>query len=154
MIISPAGHYFDWTYVKPSTFAEVSIKVDPNTSSGVFQAGFLGIIRYGQNWTQCGWVNIGVPYLFCELWHNSSVIGWQTFGYVAPGATVKVAANYTAQGQWILWLQAPGQPWIVASVADITLSTGQYLTPQNASFWVSTEGEGTLAPPLFYSVMY
>ena len=154
MIILPSEHLFQSAYIQPAKFVEVSIKVDPNSNVGWFQAGYLGVIRYGGDWVQCGWIRLGVPYEFCELWQNSAIVDYQLFQTLSPGSTLNVAAVYTTEGQWVLWLQGQGEPWSVVNVSQITLSTGQYLTPQNAYFWVATEGQGTVAPPLFYSVIY
>ena len=151
MIILPTEHLWNSAYIQPAKAVEVSLEVDPDSNVGWFQAGFLGILRYGANWVQCGWINVGMPYEFCELWQNSAIVDFQTFQTLSPGSTLNVAAVYTTQGQWVLWMQGQGQPWFVANVSDITLSTGQYLTPKDAYYWVATEGQGTVAPPLVFS---
>jgi len=152
MIILPTEHLWHSAYIQPAKVVEVALKVDPTTTVGLFQAGYLGILRYGQNWVQCGWIRFaGMPWEFCELWRNSAIAAFQTFAPLSPDSTLNVAAVYTTDGQWVMWMQAQGQPWSVVNVSDITLSTGQYLTPQNAYYWVATEGEGTIAPPLVFS---
>jgi len=153
MIILPTEHLWHSAYIQPAKVVEVALKVDPTTTVGLFQAGYLGILRYGADWVQCGWINLvgGMPYEFCELWRNSAIVDYQLFQTLSPGSTLNVAAVYTTEGQWVMWLQAQGQPWSVVNVSQITLSTGQYLTPQNAYYWVATEGEGAVPPPLVYS---
>jgi hypothetical protein len=155
MIITPSGHYFQWENLKPSTFIEVSIKVDPNKVIPWFQAGWFGVLRYGANWVQCGWMTYGgkSPFEFCEVWTNNNFTIWR-LNNVAIGSTIKVGAVYTAMGQWVFWLKSQNKPWFVARVADVTLSTGQYLTPKNATFAVATEGGGVLPSPLLYTALY
>jgi hypothetical protein len=138
---------FQVAYLPASRLTEVAIRVDPSPSP-YLQAGWAGVQTWltPVNFLQCGWLQVyGYPQTFCQIWVNGSPVDTILGPPVPVGSTVKVALTYYSH-QWVLWTQAQGQPWTVEWVGTNAAALN------NSQFEVATEGQGTPAPPLIYSL--